>query len=278
MEGLPIASYSLEDLLPDSILSTPAVSIRTSDPVTGVASLLPHHLETFTDSLVVTEDDKPVGIIGGIEILDGVLKNPTPEFFEKTTVGQIMNTDKLLVTTAKTQLSQLLKKWGQTRRAFAIIQNKYHGYSAISARKLLEIGTSCKTDMTISSVPKKVIITFKREDSMKQIIGSMFENNTRKLILEGTPLFISDRIIIQKIARELDCLHKGNNFLDMKADMFKLDEAKKISEKMKIDEASKIMYGMQSPYLIVNGQVITPWDIAMALSSDRLTDYNWQKR
>ena len=56
----------------------------------------------------------------------------------------------------------------------------------------------------------------------------------------------------------------------MKADIFKLDEAKKISNNLKINEAAKIMYDMKSPYLMVENRVITPWDIAMSLFSDEI--------
>lgn len=256
--------------MPNSLTSSPAVSVRTTDQVTEVASLLPHHLETFTDSLVVTRNDQPVGMVGGIEILDGVLKNPTPDFFYNNNVEQIMNRDKLVILKPMTTLSELLRLWSQTRRAFAIIPNQYHGYSVISARKLLEIGSSCKTDMNVSTIPKKNIITFRKENSVREIITSMFENKTRKLVLEGTLHFISDRIIIQKIARELDCLRNCDNFLEMKADIFRLDMAKKVPAELKTNQASKIMYEMQSPYLMIDSQVITPWDIAMSLSSDTI--------
>ena len=264
----PISRYYLEDLLPNSLTSSPVVSIRTFDKVSGVASLLPHHLETFTDSLVVTRDDQPVGIIGAVEILEGVLKNPTAAFFENTTSDQIMNTEKLIILKPRTTLLELLQRWRQTRRAFAIIPNQYHGYSVISARKLLEIGASCKTNISVSSIPKKDIITFRKDNSVREIISLMFENKTRKLVLKDTSFFISDRIIIEKITRELNCLQNKDNFLEMKADIFRLDEAKKISGDLKISEASKIMYDMQSPYLMIENHVITPWDIAMSLSSD----------
>lgn len=270
----PIASHSLADLLPKSLTSSPAVSIRTTDKVSETASLLPHHLETFTDSLVVTKNDLPVGIIGSIEILERVLKNPTSTFFEETTAGQIMTTDKLVILNPNTTLSELLQRWVQTRRAFAFIPNQYHGYSVISARKLLEIGTSCKTDMTVSIISKKPMITFRKEDTVGNVIISMFENKTRKLILEGTSSFISDRIIIQKITRELNCLRNIDKFLEMKVSIFKLDNVKKVPSELKINEASKIMYDMQSPYLMIDNQVITPWDIAMSLSSNKLFDYN----
>ena len=197
-EDMPIRNYMLEELLPNSLMSSPAVSIRTMDKVSGVASLLAHHLETFTDSLVVTKDDQPIGIIGSIEILDGVLKNPTGSFFYDITAEQIMNTDKLIVLKPQITLLDLLQHWRQTKRAFAIIPNQYHGYSVISARKLLEIGIGCKTNLCISDTPKRDLITFREDDSVKEIILSMFENQTRKLILKGTPFFISDRIIIEK--------------------------------------------------------------------------------
>jgi len=266
----PISRYYLEELLPNSLMSSPVVSIRTFDKVSGVASLLPHHLETFTDSLVVTRDDQPVGIIGAVELLEGVLKNPTAAFFENTTSEQIMNTDKLIILKPRTTLSELLQRWRQTRRAFAIIPNQYHGYSIISARKLLEIGASCKTNISVSSIPKKNTITFRKDNSVREIISLMFENKTRKLVLKDTSFFISDRIIIEKITRELNCLQNKDNFLEMKAEIFRLDEAKKISSDLKINEASKIMYDMQSPYLMIENHVITPWDIAMILSSDEI--------
>lgn len=269
---IPLSSYSLDELLPNSLLSSPSVGIRTTDTVSGAASLLAHHLESFTDSLVVTKDAYPVGLVGGIELLDGVLKNPTSDFFDNTLVGEIMN-DKLAIITKQTKLSDLLKQWQETRRAFAIIPNQYHGYSAISARKLLEVGALSKTDMRVSDIPKKRVVTFTKDYTVKEIIVSMFENKTRKLILENVSLFISDRIITEKIANDLNYLRNVNNFLDMKADIFKLESPKIISEDVGIPEACKIMSDMLHPYLMAKDQVISPWDIVMILGSENLVRY-----
>ena len=58
--------------------------------------MLIHYLESFTDSLVVTEDDEiPIGVIGGKEIIENIFKNPSSNFFDNTTVEQIF--DKNLV-------------------------------------------------------------------------------------------------------------------------------------------------------------------------------------
>lgn len=268
-----VANYSLKELLSNSLFSSPAVSIRTVDTVSDAASLLAHNIEYFTSTLVVTKDDLPVGMLGGFDLLDAIIKNS--KLSDRTLVSEIMNNN-LVIITKQTKLSELLKTWLQTRRAFAIVPNQYNGYSAISARKLLEIGALCRTDMKVSNIPKKKIITFSKDYTIRDIITSMFENKTRKLILEDTSLFISDRIITEKITREPTHLHDISKFLDTNVTTCKLENAKKVSNNLTIPEACKIMYDMLHPYLMTEDQVISPWDIVMILGSDKLIDYQWQ--
>ena len=261
---LPLGKCLLKDLFSDSMLSSPVVSIREEAFVTEAASLLPRYLETFTDSLVATRGEKPIGLVGGKEILCGVLKTPNSGFFYNNKVIDIMDSN-LIVLGRQTRLSDLLNEWRKTKRAFAIIPNQYHGYSAISARKILELGSAYMIDTKISEMPKKRIIFFRDDSTIGEIMTSMFENKSRKLVLENSDLFISDRIIIEKITKDLNCLCNTKNFLDMKANVFKLDVAKRISEDTTISEASRMMLDMASPYIIAQDQVISPWDIAMTL-------------
>jgi CBS domain-containing protein len=264
-----LGDKSLEELLPESVFSTPAVSIRVEDTLDEAASLLPHHLETLTDSLVATSNDEPVGIVGGIEVLDGILKNQTPEFLDKTKIGDVMS-KVILVMNSKSKFFELVNQWSKTRRAFSIIPNQYHGYSIISARKILDVGTLFKIKTAISAVPTKKIITFSKDDTVKQIIQRMFDNKTRKLVLEGTTSFINDRIIIEKLTREFDCLRNKQDFLNMKSDIFKLEKAKNVSDDLPINEACRIMQDMRSPYLMINENVVSPWDIVLELASENL--------
>ncbi|HSB84321.1 MAG TPA: CBS domain-containing protein [Nitrosarchaeum sp.] len=267
---MPIYNQTLKELLPLSLRTTPAVSIRKENKMWTATCMLMHYLESFTDSLVVTEEDeKPIGVIGGKEVITNIFENPTSDFFDKVTVEQV--TDKnLIILSEETKLTELLEKWKQTRRAFSIIPNNLGGYSAISGRKLLEIGANCVTDLTISELPKKEIITFNRNDTIRDIINLMLQNNTRKLVLRNTNLFISDRLIIQMIAQKFDFL-RNVKFLDQRvAESFNLEEARNISKDMNLVEASKIMYGMVHPYIIFRNHVITPWDICMSLQSDRI--------
>ena len=232
--------------------------------------MLIHYLESFTDSIVVTEEnEKPIGIIGGKEIIENIFKDPSSNFFDNTTVEQIMNKS-LVILSDKTNLGKLLTTWKKTRRAFSIIPNNLGGYSAISGRKLLEIGANCVTDLTVSELPKKEVATFEKDSTIKDIISLMLEKNTRKLLLKDTNYFISDRLLIQSIAQEYD-FFRNVKFLERRfEESFKLEEVKKISKDVNLADISKSMYAMVHPYVIYEDQVITPWDICMALQSDRI--------
>ena len=270
MRILSIINKSLKDLLPLSFSSTPAVSIRKENKMWVATSMLIHTLESFTDSLVVTEgDEKPIGVIGGREVIENIFKNPSSSFFDDTIVEQIV--DKNLVILSKdTTLKDLLEKWKYTRRAFSIIPNNHGGYSAISARKILEIGANCVTDITISELPKKEIVTFEQNNTIKEIMNLMLQRNSRKILLKDSNYFISDRLLIQSIAQEFD-FFRNVKFLERHVkDSFRLEEAKKISKDLNLTEISKIMYSMPHPCMIFQNQVITPWDICLALESERV--------
>lgn len=268
--SISLRDKSLEEVLQESIFSTPAVSIRTEDTLGEAATLLPHHLETLTDSLVATSNDNPVGIIGGIEVLEGILKKQTPEFLDKTKIGDVMNKN-LIIINSKNKFSELVNQWQKTRRAFSIIPNQFKGYSVISARKILEIGTSFKINTTISSIPTKKIITFHKNETVRQIIQRMFDNKTRKIMLEGTSSYINDRIIIQKLVRDFDCLRDGRDFLGMNSDIFNLEQVKHVKGDITITDACKIMQDMKSPYLRMDDKVVSPWDMVLILNSESLS-------
>ncbi|MGY5149871.1 MAG: CBS domain-containing protein [Candidatus Nitrosopumilus sp. bin_68KS] len=256
--------------MPLSFYSTPAVSVRKENEVWIATSMLIHYLESFTDSLVVTEENKkPIGVIGGKEIIENIYKNQSSNFFDNTTVEQI--TDKnLLILSEKTTLEELVSAWKKSRRAFSIIPNNLGGYSAISGRKILEIGINCITDLTVSKIPRKKTITFEKEDTIKDIIKLMLENKTRKLLLKDTNYFISDRLLIQSIAQDYD-FFRNVKFLERKfEESFKLEESKRISKDLNLTEISKIMYSMMHPYIIYQDQVISTWDICMMLQSDKI--------
>src|SRR5215207_3116284 len=179
-----IHELSLQELFPKTLNDTSCTYIDKGREVGVAIEMCAEYLESAVDSIVVLDEDKkPIGIVGGYDILDHFRRNPTRDFQYETKVEQIMFEDFSLVQ-KETIFKNLMEKWRYTRRAFAVIANVSEGYSPISARKMLEIGKKIKTDISVSSmIKKKEIITFKRDDSLGKILNLMYEYNTRKLLL-----------------------------------------------------------------------------------------------
>ena len=261
--GSDISDCLLKDLLGESLTSTPCVNVRKNAKVKVVTGMLVQYLETFTDSVVVRDDTKPIGVMGGREIIQGVFKNPSSDFFEMQFVDDIKDS-RLNIVSEDTSLEKLIHLWKSVGRAFAIINTGNDDYSVISAKKLLEIGINNPIDFHISSIPHKKIVTFGKSATFGDVMKLMLENKSRKVLLEGTNQFINDRIIIETI-ENFNFLLGKENFLQIPIDIVPLEKAQIIKEDLSLAEISKIMYKMSHPLIIHDDRVISPWDICMVL-------------
>ncbi|MFB5597987.1 MAG: hypothetical protein ACE5RJ_03095, partial [Nitrosopumilaceae archaeon] len=144
------------------------------------------------------------------------------------------------------------------------------GYSPVSARKMLEVGIKCKTDITASSLPKKAIITFDPDDTFGKIIDLMFENKTRKLLLEYSDQYISDRQILGEISRILKFQPDVDNFRDIPVNQMELQEVKVIKDDLTLNRLCSMMYRMDHPYIFYKDIAISPWDVTVTLLSENV--------
>ncbi len=275
MSGLPISEKTLKELLPETHDYSLCITIEKDRKVWVVTGMLVQYLESATDSISVKEGEEIVGTIGGREILDNLLKNPTRELFYNTLVEDIMETKPLRIS-SDMKYKDLISKWKDRGRAYAVLNNRWGHYSAISAKKILEIALRCKANVAITDLEKKPIITFKPDDSLGDVIRSMFKNKTRKILLENSNKYINDRMIIENISEKQGYLKNIDNFLDLPASTIDFEEARLIFNDLKINEVSAMMYDMEHPYVIYQDMLVTPWDVCMALLSENITDYTPQ--
>ena len=230
------------------------------------------YLESTVDSIIVRDNVfKPIGIVGGYDLLDHLRKNSTRDFQYQTRVGEIMFKDFPQVD-KKTKLIDLVEIWKKSRRAFAVILNELGDCSTISARKMIKVGTRSKSDISVSSMQKTKIVTFRLDDSLGKILDLMFENKTRKLVLENTNQYISDRLILGEISNTLRFQPDIDNFLDIPANDLKLETAKVITEDLNFDQLCSLMEQMDYPYVVFDGTVVTPWDVCLTLLLEDFTE------
>lgn len=270
---MPLSDRTLRDLLPETLTFSLCIHIEKGKDVWVVAGMLAQYLESATDSVLVLDEGKPIGVIGGKEIMENLLETPHSSLFYETKVEEIMEPDPLMVS-EDTKYKDLMYQWQKRGRAYAVIPNEWNHYSAISAKKILEIGMNCQTNFSISDFPKKSPITFKKDDSIGSIIKLMFKNKTRKILLEHSHQYINDRIIIETISEKMSYLKEIDYFLNMSANVIELEEARMIYDDLKINEISGMMYDMEHPYVIFKDWTVTPWDICTALLSEKITGYN----
>jgi predicted transcriptional regulator len=261
---------TLEDLFQNTLTDTSCVYIEKDREVWIATEMCAQYIESNVDSIVVRENGKALGIVGGYDVLDHLRKNPTRDFQYNHKVEEIMFKD-LPQVEKGIKLEDLIKKWKESRRAFAVIPNESGRYSPVSARKMLELGTRCLTDISASSMPKKKIITFSKDDSLGKVIELMFEHNTRKLLLENSKQFISDRIILGHISQVIKFKTEIDNFLDIPIKDFSLDYVHELKEDLKFNKLCAVMDKMDHPFVIYNHTPISPWDVCLTLLSEDIS-------
>ncbi len=267
-----ISELTLEQIFSDSLTGTPCVYLNEEREAYIATEMCVQYLESSVDSIVIRDDDhNPTGVVGGYDLLNHIRENPTRDSQYKTKVNEIMSKN-LLIVNKRITFQNLMEKWLASRRAFAIIPNAFQGYSPISARKMLEVGIRCKTNTTISSMPKKKMITFQPDDSLSKIVDLMFEHNTRKLLLEYSNQFISDRLVLKEISKLLKFQPDVDNFLDIPINQVELDNVMVILEDLDLNQLCTEMYEMDHPYVIYKDISVTPWDICNVLMSERIAE------
>lgn len=267
-----ISEQSLDEIFSDALTDTPCVYLNEEREVHVATEMCVQYLESIVDSIVIRNNElKPIGMVGGYDLLNFLRMNPSHDAQYETRVKEIMSKN-LLVIDKTILFEDLMKKWTESRRAFAIIPNKFQGYSPISARKLLDVGIRCKTSTRISSIPKKKMITFHSDNTLQEIINLMFENKTRKLVLEYSNQFISDRIILKEISKILKIHPDVSNFLEIPVSQIQLEDVEIVKEDLVLNQLCEKMYQMDHPYVIYKDISITPWDICNVLKSERLAE------
>ena len=269
--SVSIRESTLGELFPERLSWTLCIHVDKGKEVWVVAGMLVQYLESATDSVIVRDEKRnPIGVIGGKEIMANLLENPTSSLFYETKVEDIMELNPITVS-KDTKYEDLMKRWKERGRAYAIVANEWGFYSVISAQKILEIGKRCKTNLTIKDLPKKEIVTFKKSDTFDSVINSMFDNKSRKILLENSTKYLSDRLIIETITEKMKHLKETDNFLDKSVENVELEEAKVINKNLKINEVSDIMYDMAHPFVMYKDWLVTPWDICNVMLSPDVT-------
>jgi predicted transcriptional regulator len=260
----------LEELFSQTLFETPCISVDKNRDIWVAIEMCAQYLESAVDAIIVVSQNNPIGTIGGREILSHLRKNTIPDSYFRTKIEDIFF-NYLPQVEGNIKFDDLMNKWKSTGRAFSVIANPYGDYFSISSRKMLEIGKRYKSGISVSSIPKKKIVTFKEDESLGDILNRMFKNHIRRLLLENSNQFVSDRLILGKISMLLK-YQDIDNLLDIPINQFKFEYTKEITTDLTLSQICLIMDKMDHPCILYQDSIVTSWDICLILLSEKLTE------
>lgn len=262
-EDITLDVCSFEEVLPYSLLSIPISTIAPHDNI-WIASSMLSRIADVTNTLVVIEDEFPIGTISTNEIIDGLQKKPTVEFFSES-VTKIMNAD-FYIDSRTVNIKGILDRMYKSQNPFSIIQNDKTSFSQFSVRQTLEIGALCKTDFSAGSFEKRRIARFKRDDTINDVIEKLKKEQSEFVMLEDEFSFVNHDIILEKL-KELNNT-KNEDIVNLSASTLKVITPVLISEKSNISEICKIMINAKYPCVMTSDRLITPRDVLDVLCKE----------
>ncbi len=221
-------------------------------------------ISDVTNNLVVIEEEFPIGTVSAFEIIDGLQKKPTPEFFSEN-ILKVMNAD-FYIDSRNVNIAGILSRMSKSKNPFTIIQNDRTNFSQFSIRQVLEIGALCRTSLEASTFKEKTVTSFKRDDTIKDIIEKLKKEENRFIVLEDEFSFVNYEILLEKL-KELNNT-QNENLLNLSASTLKTITPTLISDKLSLAEICKIMLNVRHPCVMTSNRIITPYDVLDVLCKE----------
>lgn len=221
-------------------------------------------ISDVTNNLVVIEDEFPIGTVSAFEIIDGLQKRPTSEFFSEN-ILKVMNAD-FYIDSRTVNITGILNRMSKSKNPFTIIQNDRTNFSQFSIRQVLEIGALCRTSLEASTFKEKTVTSFKRDDTIKDIIEKLKKEENRFIVLEDEFSFVNYEILLEKL-KELNNT-QNENLLNLSASTLKTITPTLISDKLSLAEICKIMLNVRHPCVMTSNRIITPYDVLDVLCKE----------
>lgn len=221
-------------------------------------------ISDVTNNLVVIEEEFPIGTVSAFEIIDGLQKKPTPEFFSEN-ILKVMNAD-FYIDSRNVNIAGILNRMSKSKNPFTIIQNDRTNFSQFSIRQVLEIGALCRTSLEASTFKEKTVTSFKRDDTIKDIIEKLKKEENRFIVLEDEFSFVNYEILLEKL-KELNNT-QNENLLNLSASTLKTITPTLISDKLSLAEICKIMLNVRHPCVMTSNRIITPYDVLDVLCKE----------
>lgn len=253
------------DVVPH-IFKRPLLHVNPTDSLLTVATYLALGPQIYVDGLVVLDNDKAVGIIGGRHTIEYILYHHKD--WLHGAASDIMSQPALMLDSDRL-LINALDIFSKTGFAFVPITISQKVVTTLSVRDVLKVAVDSKLETPIGEISSRAITT-----TTKSSIGSalelMLEEGVRSLIVLDNKrrVMINDRRILEYLLS-----HNGRQAVSSRGleglyetDIGTLDpvDVIRVEAETPANLAAERLLDVNTPCLLLGDDaIVTPWDIVM---------------
>ena len=255
------------------VFRRPYVSVPPDTPLLVLGTYLATGHQIYVDGLIVARDKKLAGRIGGQHILDCLLRT-TYDDWSTVKASELMERS-VSSLELDSSLNDLLELFAGTKFALAPITNEGELIGSIGIRDLLPLVVESRLPIQVTTIGSTQIL-LKGDESIRTAIDTMLRKKIRNLVLSGDgndsnnkgDYIINDRKILEFIFsyEGKKAISGGNDsdaFSNIRVDSLDRISASHVPQSETVSRAANMLRDINTPALITESQIITPWDVVM---------------
>lgn len=255
------------------VFRRPYVSVPPDTGLLELGTYLATGHQIYVDGLIVARDKKLAGRIGGQHILDCLLKTAYDDW--PTVKASELMEESASSLELDSSLSDLLELFAETKFALAPITHKGELIGSIGIRDLLPVVFESNLPTQVTAIGSTQIL-LNRDETLRTAIDTMLKKRIRNLVLSPNASDSNDKgnyIINDRKILEFIFSYEGKKvitggigtsaFSDIHVDSLDKISASHVSPTETISRAANILRDINTPALLSDDLIITPWDVVM---------------
>ncbi|MGH9973633.1 MAG: CBS domain-containing protein [Nitrososphaeraceae archaeon] len=255
---------TLRDCVPQ-IFKRPYLSVLPDSTLMQIAPFLAIGPQIYVDGLVVVEGERPIGRIGSKQILLTIINSKYPDWLE-VSAAQMMDNSRIYLE-MDLPLSKAINIFKQTGFAFIPITKSGLVVASLTIRDVLPIITRTTPSLSLKDISSPLVLLSNKTD-LKTALRIMFERKIRNMIVrvDNDYYVANDRKILEFLFSQNGRKLVRTNNMGAEAveiDLIDMVPAIKVKENTTVSQAAELLMDINTPCLLLEGSIITPWDIVM---------------
>lgn len=247
------------------IFKRPYLSVLPNTTLMQIAPFMAIGPQIYVDGLVVLEGEKPIGKIGSKQILLTIINSKYPDWLKKT-ASQIMDSTEISLE-MNSPLSTAIDIFNQTSIGFIPITKSGLIVASLSIRDLLPVIMTSTFHVTLKEMASPLVVSSKNTN-LKVALDVMFQKKIRNIIVgsDNGYSIINDRKILEFLFSENGRKIINTSSLGIQGiEIDSLDKlpANRVNDNTTVSKAAELLMDINTPCLLLNKSIVTPWDIVM---------------